>query len=50
MVLKKMVIVGGYKAYKTELLQKYRCPFKRVHEMPEHADDDVDYRTKWLNY
>jgi hypothetical protein len=42
MVLKK-VIVGGYEAYKTaELLQIINCPFKRVHEMPEHADDDVD--------
>jgi imidazolonepropionase-like amidohydrolase len=43
--IKKMVIVGGYEAYKTaELLQKNNIGvlLKRVHEMPEHADDDID--------
>jgi hypothetical protein len=43
--IKKMVIVGGYEAYKTaELLQKKNISvlFKRVHDMPEHEDDDVD--------
>jgi imidazolonepropionase-like amidohydrolase len=43
--IKKMVIVGGYEAYKTaELLQKNNIPvlLKRVHDMPEHEDDDVN--------
>ena len=43
--IKKMVIVGGYEAYKTaELLQKNNIGvlLKRVHDMPEHEDDDVD--------
>ncbi|RKS14665.1 amidohydrolase family protein [Flavobacterium sp. 120] len=43
--VKKMVIVGGYEAYKTaELLQKNNIGvlLKRVHEMPENDDDDID--------
>lgn len=43
--IKKMVIVGGYEAYKTaELLQKNNIGvlLKRVHDMPEHEDDDVN--------
>jgi len=43
--IKKMVIVGGYEAYKTaELLQKNNIAvlLKRVHDMPENDDDDVD--------
>lgn len=43
--IKKMVIVGGYEAYKTaELLQKNNVAvlLKRVHDMPEHEDDDVN--------
>ena len=43
--IKKLVIVGGYEAYKTaELLQKNNIPvlLKRVHDMPENEDDDVD--------
>ena len=43
--IKKMVIVGGYEAYKTaELLQKNNIGvlLKRVHDMPENEDDDVD--------
>lgn len=43
--IKKMVIVGGYEAYKTAgLLQKNNIGvlLKRVHEMPEHEDDDVN--------
>ena len=43
--LKKMVVVGGYDAYKTaELLQKNNIPvlLRRVHEMPQNADDDID--------
>jgi hypothetical protein len=40
-----MVIVGGYEAYKTaELLQKNNIGvlLKRVYDMPENEDDDVD--------
>ena len=43
--IKKMVIVGGYEAYKTaELLQKNNVGvlLRRVHEMPENDDDDID--------
>jgi imidazolonepropionase-like amidohydrolase len=43
--IKKMVIVGGYEAYKTaELLQKNNVSvlLRRVHEMPENEDDDID--------
>jgi len=43
--IKKMVIVGGYEAYKTaELLQKNNIGvlLRRVHEMPENDDDDID--------
>ncbi|SHG17299.1 Imidazolonepropionase [Flavobacterium micromati] len=43
--IKKMVIVGGYEAYKTaELLQKNNVGvlLRRVHEMPENEDDDID--------
>nr|WP_315182042.1 amidohydrolase family protein [uncultured Flavobacterium sp.] len=43
--VKKMVIVGGYEAYKTaELLQKNNIGvlLKRVHEMPENDDHDID--------
>ena len=43
--IKKMVIVGGYEAYKTaELLQENNIGvlLKRVHDMPENEDDDVD--------
>lgn len=43
--LKKMVIVGGYEAYKTaELLQKNNVSvlLRRVHEMPQNDDDDID--------
>ncbi|MEZ7504535.1 amidohydrolase family protein [Flavobacterium sp. Arc2] len=43
--IKKMVIVGGYEAYKTaELLHENNIGvlLKRVHDMPEHDDDDVD--------
>jgi hypothetical protein len=41
-----MVIVGGYRAYSAELLQKNNIGvlLKRVHmKCQEHADDDVDY-------
>ena len=43
--IKKMVIIGGYEAYKTaELLQKNNVGvlLRRVHEMPENEDDDID--------
>ena len=43
--IKKMVIVGGYEAYKTaELLQKNNISvlLRRVHEMPLNEDDDID--------
>lgn len=43
--VKKMVIVGGYEAYKTaELLQKNNVGvlLKRVHDMPENDDHDID--------
>ncbi|WP_281636052.1 amidohydrolase family protein [Flavobacterium marginilacus] len=41
----KMVIVGGYEAYKTsDLLQKNNISvlLRRVHDMPEKADNDID--------
>jgi len=40
-----MVIVGGYEAYKTsDLLQKNNISvlLRRVHDMPEKADNDID--------
>ena len=43
--IKKMVLVGGYEAYKVgELLQKNNVGvmLRRVHEMPENDDDDID--------
>ena len=43
--IKKMVIVGGYEAYKTaELLQKNNIGvlLKRVHQMPENDDHDIN--------
>lgn len=43
--IKKMVIVGGYDAYKSaDLLQKNNIGvlLKRVHDMPESEDQDVD--------
>jgi imidazolonepropionase-like amidohydrolase len=43
--IKKMVIVGGYEAYKTAaLLQKNNVGvlLKRVHDMPENDDQDID--------
>ncbi|WP_338408455.1 amidohydrolase family protein [uncultured Flavobacterium sp.] len=43
--IKKMVIVGGYDAYKTtDLLQKNTVGvlLRRVHDMPENSDDDID--------
>lgn len=43
--VKKIVIVGGYKAYKTaDLLQKNNIAvlLKRIHDMPESNDDDID--------
>jgi imidazolonepropionase-like amidohydrolase len=43
--VKKMVIVGGYEAYKTAaLLQKNNIGvlLKRVHDMPENDDQDID--------
>jgi imidazolonepropionase-like amidohydrolase len=43
--IKKMVIVGGFEAYKTaDLLQKNNIGvlLKRVHDMPESDDQDVD--------
>ena len=43
--VKKMVIVGGYEAYKTaELLQKNNVAvlLRRVHDMPENDDHDID--------
>ncbi len=43
--IKKMVIVGGYEAYKTAaLLQKNNVGvlLKRVHDMPENEDQDID--------
>jgi imidazolonepropionase-like amidohydrolase len=43
--IKKMAIVGGYEAYKTAaLLQKNNVGvlLKRVHDMPENDDQDVD--------
>lgn len=43
--IKKMAIVGGYEAYKAaELLQKNNVGvlLKRVHDMPENDDHDVD--------
>ena len=43
--IKKMVIVGGYEAYKTSsLLQKNNIGvlLKRVHDMPENEDQDID--------
>ncbi|RTY67727.1 amidohydrolase [Flavobacterium sp. GSP27] len=43
--VKKIVIVGGYEAYKTaDLLQKNNIGvlLKRVHDMPENEDHDID--------
>ena len=43
--VKKIVIVGGYKAYKTvDLLQKNNIAvlLQRIHNMPESDDDDID--------
>ena len=43
--IKKIVIVGGYEAYKTAaLLQKNNVGvlLKRVHDMPENDDQDID--------
>ena len=43
--IKKMVIVGGYDAYKTaDLLEKNNIAvlLKNVHEMPESDDQDID--------
>lgn len=43
--VKKMVIVGGFEAYKTaDLLQKNNIGvlLRRVHDMPENDDEDVD--------
>ncbi len=43
--IKKMVIVGGYEAYKTaDLLRENNIGvlLKRVHEMPENDDHDID--------
>ena len=43
--VKKIVIVGGFKAYKTaDLLQKNNIAvlLKRIHDMPESNDDDID--------
>lgn len=43
--IKKMVIVGGFEAYKSaDFLQKNNIGvlLKRVHDMPESADQDVD--------
>jgi imidazolonepropionase-like amidohydrolase len=51
--IKKMVIVGGFEAYKSaDLLQKNNIGvlLKRVHDMPENDDQDVDlpYKTAKL--
>jgi imidazolonepropionase-like amidohydrolase len=43
--IKKIVLIGGYEAYKTaELLQKNNIGvlLKRVHDMPEKDDQDID--------
>ena len=43
--IKKMVIVGGFEAYKVaDMLKKYNVGvlLQRVHEMPENDDDDVN--------
>lgn len=43
--IQKLVIVGGYEAYKTtDLLTKHAVPvlLKRVHEMPVNDDQDYD--------
>lgn len=43
--IKKIVIVGGFDAYKTaDLLVENNIPvlLRRVHEMPETADQDID--------
>lgn len=43
--IKRMAIVGGYEAYKTaQLLQKNNVGvlLKRVHDMPENDDHDID--------
>jgi imidazolonepropionase-like amidohydrolase len=43
--IQKIVIVGGYEAYKTsDLLLKHGIPvlLKRVHDMPENDDQDYD--------
>lgn len=43
--IKKIVIVGGYEAYKTtDLLQKNNISvlIRRVHDMPENDDHDID--------
>jgi imidazolonepropionase-like amidohydrolase len=43
--VEKIVIVGGYEAYKTaDLLQKNNIGvlLKRIHQMPENDDDDLD--------
>ena len=51
--IKKMVIVGGFEAYKSsDLLQKNNIGvlLKRVHDMPENDDQDIDlpYKTAKL--
>jgi imidazolonepropionase-like amidohydrolase len=43
--IKKMVIVGGYEAYKTSdllILNNVPVLLKRVHDMPENDDHDID--------
>ena len=43
--IKKVVIVGGYEAYKTtDLLKKYNVGvlLRRIHDMPEYYDEDVN--------
>ncbi|MFV8370746.1 amidohydrolase family protein [Flavobacterium sp. LB2R40] len=43
--IQKMVLVGGYEAYKTaDLLQKNNVAvlLRRVHDMPENDDHDID--------
>ncbi|WP_396185168.1 amidohydrolase family protein [Flavobacterium sp.] len=51
--IKKMIIVGGFEAYKSsDLLQKNNIGvlLKRVHDMPENDDQDIDlpYKTAKL--
>jgi imidazolonepropionase-like amidohydrolase len=51
--IKKIVIVGGFEAYKSaDVLKKYNVGvlLRRVHDMPTSDDEDVNLPYKWQKY